>query len=86
MRGSPATRIAPARDTAAAPAKTGPGPSPCSTTPATAGPTRIAVVSIVPAATLAAVSSAGVRDSDGRMAACTGRVSVIAVLAAAARA
>ena len=61
-----------------------PGRATCRTTPATAGPTRIAVVSMLPAATLAAVSSAGVRDSDGRMAAWTGRVSVIVELATAA--
>jgi hypothetical protein len=78
--------MAAASETAAAPAKTGPGPRAWRTTPATAGPTRIAIVSMLPAATLAAVSSAGVREREGRIAACTGRVSVIDTLAAAASA
>ena len=41
--------------------------------------------SMLPAMTLAAVSSAGVRARDGRIAAWMGRVSVIALLAHAAR-
>src|SRR5947207_11870899 len=44
--------------------------------PPIAGPTKLARVAIVLAATFAAVSSSGVRASDGNAAACAGRNAV----------
>ncbi len=52
--------------------------------PASAGPTSIEAVAMPPAATFAAVSSDGVREIEGRMAAWMGRVRVIDEAAAAA--
>ena len=67
-------------------AKTVPAPPRPSRTPASAGATSTLRLSIQPATTFAAVSSSGVRASDGRSTACAGRVTVTAVAATAASA
>lgn len=54
-------------------------------TPANAGPTKIAMLSIPLATALAAVSSSGVRASPGVRAACAERNGVVAIVAAIAR-
>ena len=61
----------------AAPRNTVADPVKASPMPASAGPTSIEAVAMPPAATFAAVSSDGVREIDGRMAAWIGRVRVI---------
>ncbi len=81
-----ATRTAAAPATTAMTAKTAPAPPTPSRTPASAGATRTLRLSIQPATTFAAVSSSGVRASDGRSTACAGRVTVTAVAATAASA
>ena len=56
------------------------------TTPATAGPTRLAPPSVHPVITLAAVSSSGVRTMAGSRAAWAGRVTVrVSALTVASR-
>jgi hypothetical protein len=49
------------------------GSAKTSSTPARTGPTSAPLLSIIEATTLAAVSSAGVRTSHGRVDACSGR-------------
>jgi hypothetical protein len=71
-----ATRKAEHSSAPAATRKTVPGPDTPSSTPARAGPPNTLKLSIQPAATLAAVSSSGVRASDGSSAPCVGLVSV----------
>ena len=66
-------------------AKTAPGPLSPSSSAASAGPARTLVLSVQLEATLAAVSSAGVRARVGSRALWAGRVMVIEVAASAAR-
>jgi hypothetical protein len=66
-------------------ANTAPGPLRSSSSAATAGPARTLTLSVQLEATLAAVSSSGVRARVGRMAFWAGRVTVIEVAARAAR-
>jgi hypothetical protein len=66
-------------------ANTAPGPLASSSSAATAGPARTLMLSVQLEATLAAVSSSGVRARVGRMAPWAGRVMVIEVAASAAR-
>ena len=73
----PRTSTADTSSTAAAPKNTVAEPVKASATPASAGPTSIEAVAMPPAATLAAVSSDGVREIEGRMAAWIGRVRVM---------
>ena len=80
----PRTSTADTSSTAAAPRKTVAEPVNASARPASAGPTSIEAVAMPPAATLAAVSSDGVREIEGRMAAWIGRVRVMEEAATAA--
>ena len=57
---------------------TSPGPLAASNSPPSAGPPKMPTLSIVLAATFAAVSSSGVRASDGMRAASAGRKAVAA--------
>ena len=66
-------------------AKTAPGPLTASSRAASAGPARMLMLSVQLEATLAAVSSSGVRARMGSSAFCAGRVMVIEVAASAAR-
>ena len=59
--------------------KTAPGPEAASSRPPIAGPPKIPMLSIALADTFAAVSSSGVRTSDGTRAACAGRNAVAAI-------
>ena len=68
----PATRIADQTSAAAVTMKTAPGPDAASSRPPIAGPPKIPMLSIALADTFAAVSSSGVRTSDGTSAACAG--------------
>ena len=72
----PATRAADQRKVAEARTKVTPGSVAASTAPPIAGPAKLMTLSIVLDATLAAVSSAGVRAREGRIAACAGRKAV----------
>ena len=67
-------------------ANTTPAPTEPSRRPASAGAASRLALSIQPATTFAAVSSSGVRASDGVRTACAGRVTVTAVAAIAAQA
>ena len=80
----PRTSTADRSSTSAAPRETAADPVTASAKPASAGPTSIEAVAMPPAATLAAVGSEGVRESEGRMAAWMGRVSVMDEAATAA--
>src|SRR5206468_8993727 len=71
-----ATRSAETSATPAITANTVPAPPAPRSTPASAGAARTLTLSIQPEATLAAVSSSGVRASDGVRTACAGRVIV----------
>ena len=58
--------------------KTAPGPNAASSRPPIAGPAKMPMLSIALAETLAAVSSSGVRASEGTRAAWAGRNAVAA--------
>ncbi len=66
--------------------KTHPGPAVARMSPASAGATRMLVLSFQPDTTFDAVSSSGVRQRPGVSAAIVGRVIVVAVAATAAQA
>ena len=73
------TRAADQRKVAAAIAKATAGSVAASTTPPIAGPAKTVTLSTVLETTFAAVSSAGVEASVGRIAACAGRKAVEAI-------